>query len=208
MPRCMNVYDGCIQNPDPAICHAALAVCWEGVMGWFEDEVGTGGKNRFDTPCVVDEQCYIQSTLIEQYLNLPVIWAALRVPSPMKEYKISSQSVAEAFNKTSDEMIPSDKHITFLLENNVHFLAYQGNLDLACNTAGNLRWAHSLSWKGHAEFLAKQLQPWTSTINNKKEVVGRTKEVSQVSGEERRPSRFAFVTIDGAGHLVPKINLK
>lgn len=48
MPRCMSVFDGCIQNPDPAICHAALAVCWEGVMGWFEDEVGAGGRNRFD----------------------------------------------------------------------------------------------------------------------------------------------------------------
>lgn len=49
MPRCMNVHDGCIRNPDPAICHAALAVCWEGVMGWFEDEVRAGGRNRFDS---------------------------------------------------------------------------------------------------------------------------------------------------------------
>lgn len=120
----------------------------------------------------------------------------------MKEYKISSRSVEDAFNKTSDEMIPSDEQVTFLLENNVHFLAYQGNLDLACNTAGNLRWAHLLSWRGQAEFSAKELQPWTSMI--KDEVVGRTKEVkvNQVGNEERGPSRFAFVTIDGAGYLV------
>lgn len=115
---------------------------------------------------------------------------------------MSSQAVADAFNKTSDQMIPSDKHVIFLLENNVQFLAYQGNLDLACNTAGTLRWAHSLSWKGQAEFSAKELKPWTSMMKSKREVVGGTKEVNHIYSEGRGPTRFAFVTIDRAGHLV------
>lgn len=49
MPRCMHVSEVCVRNPDPAICHAALSVCYEGVVGWYDDEAGAGGRNRFDS---------------------------------------------------------------------------------------------------------------------------------------------------------------
>lgn len=48
MPRCMDVAKACIQNPDPAICKAAGSVCYEGIIGWYENESGEGGRNRFD----------------------------------------------------------------------------------------------------------------------------------------------------------------
>jgi len=50
MVRCMEVYDICINNPDPDICLAAGAVCYKGVVGWYEDESShKGGRNRFDS---------------------------------------------------------------------------------------------------------------------------------------------------------------
>jgi cathepsin A (carboxypeptidase C) len=49
MPRCMDVAETCVRNPDPAICHAAETVCYEGVVGWYDDEAGKGGRNRFDS---------------------------------------------------------------------------------------------------------------------------------------------------------------
>lgn len=49
MPRCMEVSAMCVQNPDPALCSAALSVCYEGVVGLYEDESGKGGRNRFDS---------------------------------------------------------------------------------------------------------------------------------------------------------------
>jgi len=49
MPRCMNVAEVCLRNPDPAICHAASSVCYENVIGWYDDESGKGGRNRFDS---------------------------------------------------------------------------------------------------------------------------------------------------------------
>ncbi|KAL3451209.1 alpha/beta-hydrolase [Aspergillus insuetus] len=210
MPRCMELYDLCIGHPDPAICHAAADVCYQGVMGWYEDEAGAGGRNRFDitAPCEIDEMCYIQAALIEQYLNTPAVWDALQPPRQIKEYKFVSQPVIDAFEKTSDGMTSTSDLVAFLLENNVHFLAYQGNLDLACNTAGNLRWAHSLAWKGQTEFTSRSLEPWTlGAVGslNKTEIVGKAKEVRiQVSNRDQDPVRFAFVTVDRAGHLLPQ----
>jgi cathepsin A (carboxypeptidase C) len=39
----MELYDVCIAHPDPAICHAAADVCYQGVMGWYEDEASVFG---------------------------------------------------------------------------------------------------------------------------------------------------------------------
>jgi cathepsin A (carboxypeptidase C) len=99
-------------------------------------------------------------------------------------------------------MTSSSDQVLFLLANGVHFLAYQGNLDLACNTAGALRWAHSLAWKGQTEFASRELTPWTSVIAGQNETVGKFKEVRVQWESQAEASRFAFVTVDGAGHLV------
>lgn len=102
-------------------------------------------------------------------------------------------------------MTPASEQVAFLLANQVHFLAYQGNLDLACNTAGNLRWAHSLPWRGQVEFASKALRPWSwvDVVSGKGGVAGTTKEVRVKVGESTdKESRFALVTVDGAGHFV------
>jgi cathepsin A (carboxypeptidase C) len=156
-------------------------------------------------PCDIDDVCYIQAAHIEEYLNSPAVWDALSPPKQIKNYTITSDSVARSFATTSDEMTSTSKLVAFLLANQVHYLAYQGNLDLACNTAGNLRWADSLSWKGQVEFTSKRLQPWTSIVSatGKNETVGSMKEVRvRVSGHADTASRFAIVTVNDAGHFV------
>ena len=156
-------------------------------------------------PCAIDGVCYIEAARIERYLNTPAVWAALSPPKEIKEYKVTSENVPRAFDRTSDEMTPASEQIAYLLANQVHFLAYQGNLDLACNTAGNLRWAHSLPWRGQVEFTSKPLQSWSwvDVISGKSGVAGTTKEVRvKVSESTDKESRFALVTVDGAGHFV------
>lgn len=105
----------------------------------------------------------------------------------------------------------SSDQVAYLLQNQVHYLAYQGNLDLACNTAGNLRWANSLVWNGQPEFSSKSLQPWKSVIasSGKNETVGMMKEVRvRTSNTAEIESRFAIVTVNDAGHFVSTPNVK
>lgn len=140
---------------------------------------------------------------MEKYLNSPAVWQALSPPKEVRKYSYSSDMLEKEFSATSDVPTPSSEQVIYLLENGIHFLAYQGNLDLACNTAGNLRWANSLPWKGQAEFSSKALQTWTSLVNGKNETVGQTKEVNIYARDgSETPSRFAIVTVDNAGHLV------
>ena len=49
MPRCINVAEVCYRNSDPAICHAASRVCYESIVGMYDDESGKGSRNRFDS---------------------------------------------------------------------------------------------------------------------------------------------------------------
>jgi cathepsin A (carboxypeptidase C) len=64
----MDVTAVCEQNPDPALCSAALSVCYEGIIGLYEDESGKGGRNRFDSKLnkknrdmSIAKHCVIQS---------------------------------------------------------------------------------------------------------------------------------------------------
>ncbi|KAJ5305810.1 hypothetical protein N7508_004825 [Penicillium antarcticum] len=207
MPRCMNVADTCIHNPDTDICNTASSVCMNGVVNWYDNESGKGGRNRFDITgtCAIDDFCYKRSEYIQQYLNTPAVWDALSPPDEIKEYKLSSDAIEKSFQATPEMMSYSSDAVLLLLSRGVHFLAYQGNLDLACNTAGVLRWANSLSWRGQVEFSAKSLQPWTTNMGGRDEVVGTTKEVQvYFDTHSKTASRFALVTVDRAGHLLPQ----
>ena len=159
-------------------------------------------KPTVTAPCYIDEVCYKEAAYVEQYLNSPTVREALAPPEGAKEYGLESSAVVDAFATTPEAMTSSSDHIIFLLTHGVHFLAYQGNLDLACNTAGNLRWANSVAWKGQTEFTSKPLLPWTSTVAGRNETVGTAKEVRVQLDGRAEASRFAFVTVNGAGHLV------
>ncbi len=235
LPRCMDVLKTCYEHSDPAICHAAATVCWDGVISYYDSESFAGGRNRFDSklttftqishltafdlkastdwstlhlvtaPCDIDDFCYASTGLIQSYLDLPSTFAALRVPAAIKNFTISSDAVAFAFDSTNDLEISLRPEIEYLLANQIDILIYQGNLDLACNTAGAKRWTSNVAWKGQAEFVGKELRPWKSVVGGKERKAGMFKEVNikMVEGDEKR-TRFALVTIDGSGHMVPQ----
>jgi cathepsin A (carboxypeptidase C) len=151
--------------------------------------------------------CYVEAVRVEVYLNTPTIWNALSVPKQIDSFNISSDAIARSFERTSDLETSVSDQVAFLLQNQVHYLAYQGNRDLACNTAGNLRWANSLVWKGQPEFTSKSLRPWKSVLaaTGQDEIVGTMKEVRvRTSDTAKIESRFAIVTVDHAGHMVSK----
>lgn len=201
LPRCMELSKVCYDHPDPAICNTAEAICWDGVIEHYDGESGEGGRNRFDIahPCETrDMWCYPQVKRIGGFLNLPWVRKALHVPEEVSEYKVASAAVANAFQLTNDLGISTTPQVLYLLEAGIDVLFYQGNLDMACNTAGNLQWAQTMSWKGQPAFVAQEKRKWG---HNGKEI-GWFKEVKTVTASGRNTT-FAFATIDGAGHLVP-----
>jgi cathepsin A (carboxypeptidase C) len=210
LPRCTEVLNVCYNHPDPAICQVAEAVCWYGVIQWYDGESGKGGRNRFDitAPCDIDDFCYKSTNDVQRYLNLPHIQRALHIEPSMpsyRNYSIASMAVAQAFGITNDLAISTEPQVQYLLAQQIDVLFYQGKLDLACNTAGNLRWANSMTWKGQAEFASKRLQPWGKG-NQQGKPAGTAKEVKiRMGGEgDKKKTRLAFVTIDGSGHMVPQ----
>jgi cathepsin A (carboxypeptidase C) len=201
LPRCMELSRVCYSHPDPAICQAAETVCWNGVIVHYDGESGEGGRNRFDIthPCETrDDLCYPEITRIGEYLNLPWVYEALHVPKAVGNYSVFSDEVAIAFSLTNDMGLSTQPQVLYLLESGVDVLFYQGNLDLACNTAGNLQWANSMPWKGQPAFVAQSKRMW----QDGKQEVGWFKEV-KVETASGRETTFALSTVNGAGHLVP-----
>ncbi|KAL1605502.1 hypothetical protein SLS59_003304 [Nothophoma quercina] len=191
----------CYNHPDPALCLAGEEVCWNGVIVHYDGESGAGGRNRFDIthPCETgDDLCYPEIPKIGEYLNLPWVYEALHVPKAVGNYSVFSEEVAIAFSLTNDLGISTQPQVLYLLETGVDVLFYQGNLDLACNTAGNLQWANSMPWKGQPAFVAQSKQTW----KDGKQEVGWFKEV-KVETSSGRETTFALSTVNGAGHLVP-----
>lgn len=159
----------------------------------------------------MDNFCYHESALIGRYLNLNTTFAALGVPPSIKEFELYSQAVSEAFDLTSDFEMSLMPQVQYLLANQVDVLIYQGNLDLAGNTAAAKRWSARMPWKGQPAFTSHDLKPWKSVVNGEEKVVGTFKEVwiRMIGGDEKR-TRFSLVTINGAGHFVrdPLLPLK
>lgn len=202
LPRCVYVYEVCYRYPDKALCEATDQVCGT-IKQLFHNESYEGGRDPFDITrtCEIDHLCYAAALDIQEYINKPTTWRALEFPETVTNFSIESTQVSSAFEAGIDLFSPVMNEIRFALESGVDVLIYNGNLDLGCNTAGNLRWAESLSWNGQAEFVSQDPKPWFSTVDGGGRQAGRYKEVfARTGGSEE--GRFAFVTVDRSGHMV------
>ena len=200
LPRCLELARVCYSHPDPAICLAGEEVCWNGVIVHYDGESGTRGRNRFDItrPCETkDDLCYPEIRRIGEYLNLPWVYEALHVPKAVGNYSVYSDAIASAFSLTNDQGISMQPQVLYLLDKGVDVLFYQGNLDLACNTAGNLQWANSMPWKGQPAFVSQSKKTWKDGEYE----VGWFKEV-KIKTASGKDTTFALSTVNGAGHMV------
>lgn len=203
LPRCMNLGKVCYEHSDFEICQVAEKVCWDGVIHYYDGESGgpPGSRNRFDIthPCEAGgDLCYKEIPRIVEYLNEPWVFEALGVPKAVANYSIYNMDIQLAFALTGDMGISTEPQVLLLLDAGIDVLFYQGNLDLACNTAGNLQWANSMQWKGQPAFVAEPKRMW---MDGKTEV-GWYKEV-KIETASGRKTTFAMSTVDGAGHMVP-----
>lgn len=72
LPRCLELAKVCYDHPDPVICAATATFCMEGVINYYDEESGKGGRNRFDSksPRALGPHPSLLSISIDPQLNL------------------------------------------------------------------------------------------------------------------------------------------
>jgi cathepsin A (carboxypeptidase C) len=81
-------------------------------------------------------------------------------------------------------------------------LIYDGNWDLICNAAGNIRRTDNFDWPGQMEYSSKKMTYWHAIKDGETVPVGKMNSVTKKT-KEGNDVTFAFVTIGRAGHMLP-----
>lgn len=139
-------------------------------------------------------------------MNSPQVWEALEVPSQVTNFSVLSEATSSAFSSSNDMYVNTMPQVKYNLENGIDVLVYNGNLDLACNSAGNKRWTDSLVWNGQAEFSSKDMRPWFSNIDGIQVEAGAFKTTrAYIKKDSPVKAELAFVTVHQSGHMVSGI---
>jgi cathepsin A (carboxypeptidase C) len=192
LPRCKKwLKEGCVNHFDKIDCAAAVSFCNQ----YLQDPFFASGRNPYDIsrPCdgpISDTLCYPVTKYISSYLDRPEVRTLLGVDiSVTGNFSSCAGPVGNDFSNNLDEYHPTQHYVAALLERNIKVLIYVGKYDWICNHVGNEAWTLDLEWSGHDEFSAQPLREWR--------VDGKT------AGTTRSAKGLTFVTIDGAGHMVP-----
>jgi len=118
--------------------------------------------------------------------------------NPKLDFASCNMDVNKGFMMQGDSMHDSAAVIPELLENGVRVLVYAGNADYMCNAIGNLQWMLNLESPFHDEFNKGPSQPWTALTTGK--LAG---EVRSAGGNGYSAGNFTYVSVFGAGHMVP-----
>ncbi|KAJ6591158.1 peptidase S10 serine carboxypeptidase [Mycena vulgaris] len=192
LPRCQKAMKaGCIDQFDAINCRAAVDFC--------DSQLSTGmwasGRNVYDISkmCVGDGLCYEENSVITKYLSDPALLSLIGVDPGVANFTSCSGDVGRLFNARLDKWaVPTQHYVTGLLDRGVRVLIYAGTYDWQCNWVANRMWVDKLEWSGAEEYAALPWAEWRVGTE------GKAGEVKQAEG-----GLLSFVTIRGAGHMVP-----
>ncbi|PFH46823.1 hypothetical protein AMATHDRAFT_7364 [Amanita thiersii Skay4041] len=180
------------EEPNPPICGAAVKTCAnEFVVPYEQSGLSPYDITRRCEGTVRENLCYPEVKHIANYLDRPSVRSQLGVDSSFsgKNFSSCNWNVNQAFKNALDEHHETQHYISALLERGVKVLIYAGTYDWICNWVGNERWTLDLEWNGQEEFVRQELRVWV--VDGKR------------AGRVRNAGPFTFVTIEGAGHMVP-----
>ncbi|KAF9042259.1 serine carboxypeptidase [Panaeolus papilionaceus] len=190
LPRCKKwLKESCVDTWDAINCGAAAAFCYNEL----EEPFFTTKINPYDITRECEGEltktlCYPMTMHIGNFLDQPSVKKELGV-DPALNYSSVSWFVNMAFSQSLDQFHPTHHYIAALLERGVKALIYVGANDWSCNWIGNQQWTMDLEWSGSDEFRSQELKSWTID--------------GQKAGLTRSAKGLTFITIDGAGHMVP-----
>lgn len=122
---------------------------------------------------------------ITKYLNTPAVRTALHIPNGLPTWAICS---ALNYSVQYDSM--RNQYINFLSLGKLRMMLYNGDVDMACNFLGEEWFVNSLPLKKKEEAMQWFYQAPDGT--------------KQVAGVVQKFNNFTFLTIKGAGHMVPQ----
>ncbi|KJA21650.1 hypothetical protein HYPSUDRAFT_41773 [Hypholoma sublateritium FD-334 SS-4] len=187
LPRCQReMQRSCIDQFDAIDCRAAVNFC--------DSELSTAmwatGRNVYDIskPCI-GELCYAENNVITAYLDLPQTRELLGVEIS-SNFSACSNAVGRGFNAHMDKWaVHTQDYVANLLDRGIRVLIYAGTYDWQCNWVANKLWVDKLGWSGKTQYAEQQWRDWSA---------GGSK-----AGEVKETPLLTFVTIRGAGHMVP-----
>ncbi|OSX56451.1 hypothetical protein POSPLADRAFT_1160107 [Postia placenta MAD-698-R-SB12] len=192
LPRCEKWFtESCRDQFDSIGCEAANVFCYSEIAEPFDRT----GYNPYDISqfcdgTVEDTLCYPVTKAISTYLDRPDVRSTIGAdPSFTGNFSGCSDAVGMAFYEADDSLFPTQFYIAALLERGIRALIYVGANDWICNWVGNERMTLALEWSGQQDFAAEPLRGW--------------KVDGDFVGLTRTAGPLTFVTIDGAGHMVP-----
>ncbi|XP_035423071.1 lysosomal protective protein isoform X2 [Cygnus atratus] len=136
-------------------------------------------KVRMDPPCT-------NSTAPTMYLNSPEVRKALHIPPEAPEWQVCSFEVNRSYKRLYMQM--NEQYLKLLGAMKYRILVYNGDVDMACNFLGDEWFVDSLCQK-----VQVSRRPWLYTEGGENQIGGFVKEFTNI----------AFLTVKGAGHMVP-----
>ncbi|XP_044520041.1 lysosomal protective protein isoform X2 [Gracilinanus agilis] len=140
----------------------------------------TGERVRLDPPCT-------NTTAPSTYLNNPYVRKALHIPEQVPRWDMCNFVVNSNYMRLYQTM--NDQYLKLLSAQKYRILVYNGDVDMACNFMGDEWFVDSLNQKQ----VEVQRRPWLVSDGSGEQIAGFVKEFDNIS----------FLTIKGAGHMVP-----
>ncbi|GIY85707.1 lysosomal protective protein [Caerostris darwini] len=125
--------------------------------------------------------CVDSSNLIK-YLNQPAVRQALHIPLHVQDWGICSVGVLFGYKRIYNNMRP--QILQLIGSGKLRGLIYNGDVDIACNFLGDELFAHNLGLQ-----VTKERTPWKFN--------------KQIAGFAKSYDKLTFLTVKGAGHMVP-----
>ncbi|XP_014452524.1 lysosomal protective protein [Alligator mississippiensis] len=124
----------------------------------------------------------INATAMYIWLNRDDVRQALHIPSSLPNWELCSSQVRTHYKRIYMDMAP---FYQTLLKHDLRALVYNGDVDMVCNFLGSEKFVESLN-----KPMLKSYQPWY--YNN------------QIAGFFNEYEKITFLTVKGAGHMVPQ----
>ncbi|KAF4023706.1 hypothetical protein G4228_015336 [Cervus hanglu yarkandensis] len=147
---------------------------------WHQMLLRSGEKVRLDPPCT-------NATAPSNYLNDPQVRKALHIPEQLPRWDLCNFLVNIQYQRLYQSMC--SQYLKLLTAQKYRILLYNGDVDMACNFMGDEWFVDSLNQK-----MEVQRRPWLVDYGESGE---------QIAGFVKEFSHIAFLTIKGAGHMVP-----